>query len=222
MLPSPAGPGYMSAMANVPISTSAPETERWYQGCSFTADWTSRSFPLWMKILGATQDAYINVLEIGSWEGRSALFFLNYLPKCRLVCVDTFAGGQDHRNDPQYALVLPDIEKRFDANLVSFKSRVEKIKATSSEALASLAIAKRRFDLAFIDGSHQAKDVYSDAALTWPLLNNNAILILDDYEWHVASDEADRPKSGINAFLCAFADQYSIMHRGYQVILRKS
>ena|SRR5215472_17578497 len=36
--------------------------------------------------------APLRIVEIGSWEGRSALFFLKYLPYSSIVCIDTFQG----------------------------------------------------------------------------------------------------------------------------------
>jgi hypothetical protein len=34
----------------------------------------------------------VKILDIGSFEGRSAVFFLKYLPGSTIVCIDTFAG----------------------------------------------------------------------------------------------------------------------------------
>jgi predicted O-methyltransferase YrrM len=205
--------------------TSAPitpqEVASWYQNGTFTEDWTSWHFTVWVKLLGSLRFGQISALEIGSWEGRSALFFLNYLPGCRLVCIDTFTGGEEHQNDPKWVAALAGLEQRFDNNLAAFKSRVEKIKATSHLALAALGVSRRRFDLAYIDGSHLATDVYSDAMLTWPILNRKAILIFDDYEWVDAPEEHKRPKPGIDAFLWHVINEYVILYRGYQLILQK-
>jgi hypothetical protein len=206
-------------MSTSPLSNE--EVASWYEGRTFSEDWTSWHFQTWAQVLSSMRSMRTNVLEIGSWEGRSALFFLNYLRHSQIVCVDTFAGGEEHRNDPKWATLIPAIEQRFDANLAPFKSRMEKIKATSSNALANLGVARRRFDLVYIDGSHQAKDVYADAVLTWSLLNRKGYLIFDDYEWLEAPDEYSRPKLGIDAFLWAMISQYAIIFRGYQLILQK-
>jgi hypothetical protein len=193
----------------------------WYRGCTFSTDWTSSNFAVWIEVLRELRSAPASILEIGSWEGRSALFFLNYLPSCRITCVDTFAGSDEDLVDPKLKAFLPRIEHRFDANLERFKSRVEKIKTTSQAALAILGIAKRRFDLVYVDGSHRAGDVYADAVLSWPLLNKKGLLIFDDYGWPHGRDERDRPKLGIDAFLWNFVNEYAIVSRGYQVIARK-
>ena len=79
------------------------------------------------------------VLEIGSWEGRSALFFLNYLPRCRLTCIDPFdrRSGAQAAADPTISRLLrPGSERRFDANIADFADRIEKIKAPSPTRFA--------------------------------------------------------------------------------------
>ena len=36
-----------------------------------------------------------NILEIGSFEGRSTIFFLNYFSNCNITCVDTWSGSHE-------------------------------------------------------------------------------------------------------------------------------
>ena len=89
----------------------------------FSFDWTSWHFPNWFGLLEPYRTRRLRVLEIGSWEGRSALFFLNYLPLARLTCIDTFAGGQEHRRtraNPRMPF-LRTVEPRFDANTAAFE-----------------------------------------------------------------------------------------------------
>ena len=88
----------------------------WYDGKDFSCDWTTNRIPLWLDVLEDYRDRPVRVLEIGSWEGRSALFFLNYLRQCHLVCVDTFGGNIEHHQDDYFAALLPGIEARFDSN----------------------------------------------------------------------------------------------------------
>ncbi|CAN0492089.1 unnamed protein product, partial [Phaeothamnion confervicola] len=165
-----------------PVLTEA-QAAAWYAGKSFSFDWTSWHFPNWIKLLAPYRGRGLRVLEIGSWEGRSAIFFLNCLPKARLTCIDSFEGGIEHRKTPDSAAFLRRVEKWFDANTAPFKKRVEKIKARSTDALVDLGMRRRRFDVAYVDGSHIAADVYSDAVLTWPLMARGGLVIFDDYLW---------------------------------------
>jgi hypothetical protein len=204
---------------------SAQESATWYDGKSFTADWTSWHFPHWKSLLRNRRGRRVRALEIGSWEGRSALFFLNYLPRARLTCIDTFGGGQEHRRraaqSTKIARILRNVERRFDANTGQFKKRIEKIKSSSADALAKLGIKNRRFDLAYIDGGHRAVEVYTDAALTWPLIVRGGIVIFDDYQYRLEKIRLDNPAPGIDAFLGSIKGQYRIVHNKYQIAIVK-
>ncbi len=206
-------------------SFSAETAANWYEGKEFATDWTSWHFPNWTKLLNSRRNRALRVLEIGSWEGRSALFFLNYLPRATLTCVDTFAGGQEHQEaaarDRAEARFLRSIEGRFDRNTSTFKKRIEKIKAPSTAALAELGIRNRRFDLAYVDGGHRAVEAYADGALTWPLMARGGLLLFDDYEWNEMPEPLDNPGSGIDAFLKSIAGQYRLVHKSYQVAIEK-
>jgi predicted O-methyltransferase YrrM len=141
--------------------------ETYFAGKELTTNWAAEHYHLWATILAPWQNDPIRILEIGSWEGRSALFFLNYLRHSSIVCVDTFAGSIEHRAWPaaQQNAQLFGIESRFDNNLAQFAERVEKRKEESLVALGTLGIERRRFDLIYIDGSHLAIDVYRDGVL---------------------------------------------------------
>jgi len=193
----------------------------WFAGKNFTTDWTSKRFGLWASLFSARRDQIFNVLEIGAWEGRSAIFFLNFFPQCTVTSIDTFAGSSEHINNPEWAKLIPDCEQRFDANLAEYGSRVEKVRAESRTGLARLAIDLRRFDFIYADGSHHSRDVYIDAVASWPMLVRGGILIFDDYEWPGIPTEVESPKLGVDAFLAAHATQYRELHRAYQIIIEK-
>ena len=197
------------------------EIGAWYAGKSFDFDWTSWHFPNWIPLLEPYRSRTTRVLEIGSWEGRSALFFLNYLPRSRLTCIDTFEGGKEHRSSASSANYLRIVERRFDKNTKPFASRIEKIKAASARALAELGLKQRQFDVCYVDGSHVAADVYSDAILAWPLVARGGLVIFDDYLWTDMPDPLDLPKPGIDAFLSAIDGQYRIVLNDYQIAIVK-
>jgi len=172
----------------------------WFEGKELTTDWTSRYFPTWASLLAPRRSEPLEVLEIGSWEGRSAIFFLRYLENCRLTCIDTFAGSSEHLLTPRWSAQIPNIEARFDSNLAEFGGRVEKLKETSTRALASLLTQNRCFDLIYVDGSHHSADVQSDAVLSWPMVRERGIIVFDDYEWPLSETAIERPKPGIDGF----------------------
>jgi predicted O-methyltransferase YrrM len=206
---------------DTPFLTKA-EITAWEAGKTFTTDWAAKNFFEWAELLHPLRHAPLRVLEIGSWEGRSALFFLNYLPRSRMVCIDTFRGNVEHHLDPYFAELAPRTEGQFDANLAGLAHRIEKIKGSSTSVLPQLGIAGRRFDLAYVDGSHMAADVYGDAVLTWSMMDPGGIVIFDDYAWDLMENERERPRLGIDAFLAAVTGQYREIHRAYQIAIAKS
>jgi predicted O-methyltransferase YrrM len=197
------------------------EITTWEAGKTFSTNWAAGHFFEWAELLHPLRQKVHRILEIGSWEGRSALFFLNYLPRSCVVCIDTFGGNVEHRLDPYFADLAPKAEGQFDRNLAELMDRVEKIKGTSASVLPELGVARRRFDLAYIDGSHMAADVYSDATLTWPMMQPGGIVIFDDYEWDMMPNERERPKLGIDAFLATFGGQYQELYRRDQIVICK-
>src|SRR3954463_16488374 len=76
------------------------DPESYFVGKDLTTNWTSTNYQLWASILAPHREEPLRILEIGSWEGRSALFFLNFLPHATILCVDTFAGSIEHRAWP--------------------------------------------------------------------------------------------------------------------------
>jgi len=128
-------------------------------------DYVTNKTPIWMPILAPLRDAPLSILEIGSMEGRSALFFASYLPKAVITCVDPF-----HKR-----------EKRFDNNLRRYADRITKIRDFSLSALIKLRQTEAEFDLIYIDGCHERESVMMDSVLAWGMLKHGGMIIWDDY-----------------------------------------
>lgn len=198
------------------------EFERFFSGARLTTNWAARNYQQWATLLAPLREQPLRLVEVGSWEGRSALFFLNFLPNAKIVCIDTFAGSIEHRQWPWWRRwwQLDGIERRFDGNLAPFGARVEKMKADSRTALATLKLADRSFDFIYIDGSHLAADVYSDAVLAWQILAEGGLMVFDDYRRMQGPAHA-LPSVGIDAFLRSVAGEFDGVFRNFQVAIRK-
>lgn len=195
----------------------------YFDGKAFSRDWTSHHIPVWEQLLRERAHEPLRVLEIGSFEGRSALFFLQFLPNCHLTCIDTFEGSVEHKTaGSRHQADMADVEARFDANTGPFLHRLEKLKAFSIEALSELQRASRRFDIVYVDGDHHAASAFADAQQSWDLLATGGIMILDDYQWQPSKALPERPKAGIDAFLQVKAGEYELLHLDYQVIIQKT
>ena len=78
-----------------------------------------------------------------------------------------------------------------------------------------------KFDFIYIDGSHIACDVLADAVLSWNLLKDNGIMILDDYEWDYFEEEFNNPRIAIDSFLKCYQSQIEVFYKRFQVAVRK-
>ena len=93
-------------------------------------DWFSHKAPLLINHFNNTNINNIQqILEIGSWEGRSSCFFLNYFKTSQLTCVDTWEGSEENFVNGKPDLNI--VEKNFDINVSEFKNRVDKYKMQS-------------------------------------------------------------------------------------------
>jgi predicted O-methyltransferase YrrM len=187
-------------------------------------DWFTHNIPAWQQIFGAT-GAPRSILEIGAFEGRSTVWMAEHLlaPGGEIVVVDHWRGSVTH--DPA---AMPEVEARFDANLALLRerqpaARVVKVKAPSVEALPRLLVEGRAgsFDFIYVDGSHEAPDVLTDAALAYPLLRVGGLIGFDDYGWRRFADVNDNPKVAIDAFANVFWKKLALVSGGYQAFFRK-
>jgi predicted O-methyltransferase YrrM len=188
----------------------------WFRDKEFTSDWCSGNFTQWRRVFSPLRDEPLRILEIGSWEGRSAIFFLNFFAKATITCIDTFGGGSDHKAEQASR-----IEERFDHNLAAFGNRIEKVKGLSQQALAGLVAQQRRYDLAYIDGSHERDDVMADSLGVWSMLNPGGSIIWDDYRWGRNIPPEHRPQPAIDKFLREREDEYRLLSKGYQIIIER-
>ncbi len=156
----------------------------------------------------------INMLEIGSYEGNSSFFFLKYFPKLNLTCIDTFEGSieQENKNFSQ-------VYENFKFNLSGYEKRLKIVKDTSDNFFNSPNTDL--YDLIYIDGSHNYKDVLNDARNSYKLLNKNGYLIFDDFLWDFYSDPNENPLGAIKQFLKENFFKLNIVSIGYQIILKK-
>ena len=190
------------------------------KGYDFTQDWFSRNLLIWQEYLQEfVGQANLNVLEIGSWEGRSACWLLEHVltdPTAEITCIDTFQGSLENQSlNPQD---LQSLEARFDANMAKTgaANQVKKLVGNSAEILRSLPL--NTYDLIYIDGSHVACDVLIDTVLSWGLLKLNGIMIFDDYDFGFKEYGT---RQGIDAFLKNFAKKIDLVHQSHQVLIRK-
>ena len=160
---------------------------------------------IWYEILNKNLflDKKVNVLEIGTFEGMSFLFFQKYLQLENLYCVDVVEN------------------ENFKLNKKKFKNY--KFFNTSSDDFFK-KITNLKFDIIYVDGSHHAKDVYNDMINSHYNLKENGILIIDDFlldvEFRRNKNYFDEVMAGVFMFFNEKID-YKIIYTGHQLILKK-
>lgn len=186
-------------------------TDRPYE---FTEDWFETSLPLWDILLENLKPK--KVLEVGSFEGRSACFTIEkatqYNP-LEMYCVDTWAGGIEHEG-----LNFEDIERRFSNNIQlavngnAHESQVRVMKHPSIHALSHLVSTGHgsTFDLVYIDGSHLACDALADAVLGFELVRPYGVMIFDDYNGGYDYKDPMLPHLGIDSFLNSYQHRWKL------------
>jgi predicted O-methyltransferase YrrM len=191
----------------------------------FTQDWFSWAPPVWEQLIEHLPERR-SFLEIGSFEGRSTVWIIENMmgDSGNIACIDTWEGGEEHSNGE-----LGGAEERFMHNVKIAQTKkacgISIHKGTSVQQLAHWLVEDPEdhpsFDFIYIDGSHVARDVLTDACMAWPLLKQGGIMVFDDYLWGDARDILHRPKPAIDAFVNIFSEEVEMIHMGYQLIVRK-
>jgi hypothetical protein len=184
----------------------------------YTTRWNDGNFWDWLRVFEAENilGKPLRILEIGSWEGRSASFLLTLFTDAHIICVDTWEGSDEHSD-----INVTTVEERFNRNVSRFQGRIEKFKGSSERFFSSFTEANS-FDLIYIDGSHFGDDVLIDAIKSYFLLKDGGILIFDDYLWRFYADLRADPIIAINKFLRLKRGTFSILSVTFQLVLKKT
>ncbi len=144
--------------------------------------------------------SHADILEIGSYEGRSALLWLDILPNAHITCVDPFTGTA---HGEKY-------EALFDANTKYEQAdrRIVKVRARSDDYWSTRAWG---FNVVYIDGDHTAAAVTRDAWNAWRLLEPGGVMIFDDYEWQPDAGPDQTPRAAVDAFIQAHARELVVL-----------
>ena len=140
----------------------------------FTRNWVDSQHdvvPYWRKII--KDNDYRELLEVGTFEGRSLLHFLR-AGITNICCIDIWE--------------VRDSGENFQYNLKLFKSNypwcnIYPMKGISYEQLCGLITNDWQFDLVYIDASHYAHNTLLDGSLAFRMLRKGGCIIFDDYGW---------------------------------------
>jgi predicted O-methyltransferase YrrM len=164
----------------------------------------------------------LTILEIGCYEGLSSVFlaeqFLNNT-NSRLICVEPFLNIE---NNDHIQHLSNNTESSFDynINICNNSDKIKVFKITSDnffENYNSLMI-NTKYDFIYIDGCHEQDFITRDMENSFKVLKNNGIMWMDDY--------GGGPKNALccipmNNFINKYKNEIEIIHKGYQLGIRK-
>lgn len=178
----------------------------------FTTDWAAPIRNTWpLKVFPLMPPHPLNWLELGSFEGRSALWLVEkllYHPASKIYCVDKW----DMRKEPD-PIAGYDYEGVFDENTRDVEQIIKR-KGSTTDILPTFE--PKQFDGCYIDASHEYKDVLRDARMVLPLMKSGGVIIFDDYEW----PPGDGVRRAVQELFQEWKDVAKIVNIGYQVIFQ--
>ncbi|MEG3847271.1 tetratricopeptide repeat protein [Microcoleus sp. herbarium19] len=174
----------------------------------FTQDWFTHNIPIWKRHLQHFAGiADFQVVEIGSFQGMSACWLLDNIlthPTAKITCIDLY------------------FQEHFKGNIAKtgVADKVIELKGYSQDLLVNLS--SEYYDIAYVDGCHKPASALQDAILSWRLVKVGGLMIFDDYEFTFPDSPEQDTKIGIDVFLEMFASQLEVVHKGYQLIVKKT
>ena len=198
----------------------------------FTENWFTDDGLSVLNDLDVTKE--LHILEIGSFEGKSTVWFLENLLQNKnstITCVDpwmSYSQDKDSLNSyfkekNEWDLTKRKTKEIFLYNIVESGDSGKVIirQGFSDKVLPSLITEQKTYDIIFIDGNHTAHYVMMDSVMSWPLLKKGGIMIFDDYTWGLDRPTTTRPKESIDYFMLSFADYVTELYSKYRKIVKK-
>lgn len=155
------------------------------------------------------------ILEIGCFEGLSSVYFADNLlnhSESTLTCIDPFLKIEN--NDHSY--LLENVEDTFDYNISICKnsSKIIVKKITSDDFFKNNT---NMFNFIYIDGCHDPEFIKRDMENAFNVLKSGGIMWMDDY----CGGDGISIKNTINNVLTKLSDKYKLIHKGYQIAIKK-
>lgn len=176
----------------------------------------------WDNHLSKFKGKSVHILEIGVYTGvameKFVQLFLDSDPDSHYYGVDTWEGSPEYTDVDFKEVEKIALEKKRNS---PSKARIHIMKQSSEVALPLLLSKGIMFDIIFIDASHVAKDVLFDGVCCMKMLNENGVLIFDDYLWEKLQPAIFTPKPAIDSILKIYKDVIEVLYSGYQVIIEK-
>jgi predicted O-methyltransferase YrrM len=172
-------------------------------------------------------------LEIGCFEGLTSNYIIDNIlnENGKLICVDPLTDvylntelkeSDVHNNNTIYKYFNNQYDRFINNTNHHIKNnKLELYRNISSEVFPQLLEKyESQFDLIYIDGDHRASAVYIDSINSFKLCKKGGVIIFDDYSWGKMYHE-EATSFGIDKFLNEYENQYELIKKEYQVVIRK-
>lgn len=172
-----------------------------------------------------------HILEIGCFEGLSSVFFadnfLNYAGPAgstgsTLTCVDPFLHIDN--NDHSY-LLQNGAELNFDYNISNCKN-TEKITVYKTTSDNFFKMNAKTFNFIYVDGCREPDFIRRDMDNSFNVLEKGGIMWMNGYDdggYGTCDGTCDDViKKVMDDFLDKYAGQYVVIHKGYQLAIKKN
>ena len=187
----------------------------------FTQNWSN-------SIEGSIRKCYpagvpsdrMNVVEIGSFEGRGSLILERQLclhPDSVLYCIDPWDDGYVKGKSETKDLdpLFKGQYQRFIENTKTLP-KIKPLRGSSNDIVPTLS--DDSIDFAYIDGDHSPEQVYKDGVMMFPKIRSGGYIVFDDYEW---IHNNMRCGDGIDKFLKEYSDKIRLIFKAYQIAVKK-
>jgi hypothetical protein len=171
----------------------------------FSQDWFTYKIDIIKNILNKYQKNYPKkILEIGSYEGLSMVFFLYLFNSSKIDVVDLFLSQYKEIFDKNFKII-------DNGNIRVFKKNSHNFLSNNNES----------YDLIFVDGGHGYLEVLVDLLYSYKFLNLDGILLIDDYDWD-STDKSEAVRLATNHFLDIIENTFApIYHGQFAAIIKK-
>ena len=176
-------------------------------------DWFNNNFNVWKKFLLDIPN--FKYLEIGTFEGRSALFVSEF--NCeKIVCVDPYI---EYNETEQYNFKMSDV---FESVNEKFKKIINKdIELIREKSDDFFSKNNEKFDVIYIDGYHKYDCVKRDFINSLDCLKKSGLLICDDFLWFKYATLEENPIGAILECYENYKKDLEILFIHHQIIFKK-
>ena len=199
---------------------------------NYTVDWFGGGEDL-KQIIKFDSESELHILEIGSFEGRSTIWFLENLlknPKSTITCVDPWTSYSQN-SDSFNSYNTEGTEWNFKSHKNTFLYNISESGSEnqvivkdgfSHKLIPELMLQNKKYDLIYIDGNHTSPFVLTDCVLSWYVLKEHGLMIFDDYLWGNGSlDPVLTPKPAIDSFMNIYSAYSTVVWDSYKKAIQK-